>query len=171
VQPGLTGGAGSVAWGMVILIRSASRHDEAFLVDMLYEALFVPPGCERFPRSVLDAPAIAHYAAGFGTRTGDVGFVAEAESGPVGAAWVRLLQGEDRGYGYIDDDTPELTVAVRRPRRGQGIGTALCSRLVEVVPRMSLSSDVRNPAISLYQRLGFKTVSGDGNSVTMLRRG
>ena len=152
-------------------IRSASQHDEAFLFDMLYEALFVPPGSEPFPRSVLDAPEVAHYAAGFGTRAGDVGFVAEAKGHPIGAAWVRLLQGEDRGYGYIDDDTPELTVAVKRQWRGRGIGTALCCRLVEVVPRMSLSSDVRSPAMALYQRLGFEAASQDDNSVTMLRRG
>jgi ribosomal protein S18 acetylase RimI-like enzyme len=114
---------------------------------------------------------VAHYAAGFGTRTGDVGFVAEAERNLVGAAWVRLLRGEDRGYGYVDDDTPELTVAVKREWRGRGVATALCRRLFEVVPRMSLSSDVRNPAIGLYQRLGFEAVSRDDDSVTMLRRG
>ena len=152
-------------------IRSASRHDEAFLFDMLYEALFVPSGDEPFPRSVLDAPEVAHYAAGFGTSAGDVGFIAEAEGGPVGAAWVRLLQSEDRGYGYVDDDTPELTVAVKRQWRDRGVGTALCCRLVEVVPRMSLSSDVRNPAMGLYRRLGFEAVSRNGNWVTMLRRG
>jgi ribosomal protein S18 acetylase RimI-like enzyme len=151
-------------------IRSASPHDEAFLFDILYEALFVPPGCEPFPRSVLDAPEVGHYAAGFGTRTGDVGFVAEAIGAPVGAAWVRLLRAEDRGYGYVDDDTPELTVAVKREWRRRGVGTALCCRLFEVVPRMSLSSDVRNPVIGLYPRLGFETVSRDDNSVTMLRR-
>ena len=152
-------------------IRSASRGDEGFLFDMLYEALFVPPGHEPFPRSVLDAPGVAHYASGFGTRAGDVGFVAEAAHGPVGAAWVRLLQGDDRGYGHVDDDTPELTVAVKRQWRGRGVGTALCSRLVEVVPRMSLSSDVRNPAMGLYQRLGFEPVRRDDNTVSLLRRG
>lgn len=60
---------------------------------------------------------------------------------------------------------------MRRQWRGQGVGTALCSKLVEVVPRMSLSSDVRNPAIRLYRRIGFEPLSHDDNSVTMLRRG
>ncbi|MDH4115928.1 MAG: hypothetical protein OEX04_00065 [Acidimicrobiia bacterium] len=80
-------------------IRAASSHDEAFLFDMLYEALFVLTGCEPFPRSVLDTPEVARYAAGFGTRMGDVGLVAEAGGNPVGAAWVRLFRGEDRGNG------------------------------------------------------------------------
>ncbi len=138
---------------------------------MLYEALFVPPDKEPFPRSVLDAPEVAKYAAGFGTREGDVGFVAEAANDSIGAAWVRLLRGADSGYGYVDVDTPELTVAVVPRWRGRGVGTALCRRLLEVVPRMSLSSDVRNPALHLYQRLGFEVHARDGTSATMVRHG
>lgn len=94
---------------------------------MLYEALFVPPGREPFSRSVLEEPQIAYYASGFGRRAGDIGFIAEAGGEPIGAPWVRLLQAEDPGYGYVDDDTPELTIAVtpemerpgrrHRPRR------------------------------------------------------
>lgn len=53
-------------------IRPAVATDEPFLFEMLYEALFVPPGTEPFPSSILEAPDIAHYAAGFGTRDGDV---------------------------------------------------------------------------------------------------
>lgn len=138
---------------------------------MLYEALFVPPGREPFPRSFLEAPSIAHYAAGFGTRAGDMGFVAEAQDDLIGAAWVRLFQREDRGHGYVDDETPELTVAVKRQWRGRGVGTALCTTLIEVVPRMCLSSDVRNSAVRLYRRLGFETVANEDNTVTMLHRG
>lgn len=160
---------GSVS--VVYTIRSASRGDESFLFDMLYEALFVPPGREPFPRSVLEAHEIAHYAAGFGNQVGDVGFVAEAAGERVGAAWVRLLQGDDRGYGHVDDDTPELTVAVRREWRGRGIGAALVTEVITVVPRISLSSDSRNPATRLYRRLGFTQIATDGTSVTMLRRG
>lgn len=48
-------------------------------------------------------------------RAGDMGFVAvDAGSGePIGAAWLRLLGGDERGYGYVDDETPELGMAVR----------------------------------------------------------
>ena len=99
---------------MVYTIRPASRIDESFIFDMLYEALYVPPDHERFPRSALETPAIANYAAGFGTQVGDSGFVAEAGDERIGAAWVRLLQDENRGYGYVDDETPELTIGVKR---------------------------------------------------------
>lgn len=150
-------------------IRPASHGDEPFIFPMLYAALFVPPGREPFSRSVLEEPQIAYYASGFGRRAGDIGFIAEAGGEPIGAAWVRLLQAEDPGYGYVDDDTPELTIAVTPEWRGQGVGTALAAKLLESVPRMSLSSDARNPATELYRRLGFEVVTSDATSVTMLR--
>lgn len=66
-------------------IRPASAADEPFLFEMLYEALYVPPDGEPFPRSILDEPGIAHYVARFGTRVGDVGLVTEAGTKPIGA--------------------------------------------------------------------------------------
>jgi GNAT superfamily N-acetyltransferase len=100
--------------------------------------------------------AVAHYAAGFGAHVVDRGFVAEAEGERIGAAWVRR-QGDNRGYGSVDDETPELTIAVKHEWRGQGIGTALAAELIKVVARISLSSDSRNPeAVSAARlRAGF----------------
>lgn len=155
---------------MSYTIRPATQADQAFIREMLYEALFVPPGREPFPRSVLDQPDIAHYADGFGTHPGDEGLIAIAAGERIGAVWIRLLQGDDRGYGHVDDDTPELSVAVRPRWRSQGIGTALLLRLVEELPRVSLSVDSRNPAVRLCERLGFDVVAADGTSLTMLRQ-
>jgi GNAT superfamily N-acetyltransferase len=151
-------------------MRPATHLDEAFLFDMLYQALYVPPGHEPFPRSVLEAPEIAHYAAGFGIDRNDTGLVAEAAGTQIGAAWIRLLNGANRGFGYVDDDTPELTIAVEPEWRGRGVGTALLAGLIELVPRISLSSDPHNPATRLYERLGFEQVADNGTSRTMLRR-
>lgn len=153
------------------MIRATSAADEAFLVEMLYAALFAPPDAPRLPRAVLKRPEVARYVRGFGTRTGDVGVLAEARRLPVGAAWVRLLAGHDRGYGYVDAQTPELTVAVTQAWRGRGLGSALLSALVAQVPRMSLSCDTRNPAMRLYDRFGFVPVKEHDTSVTLLRVG
>ena len=148
-------------------LRSATRADQALISAMQYEALFVPPGDDPFPLSILDQPQIRKYHVGFGTRAGDVGVVAESVDGrPFGAAWVRLVE----GYGFVDPGAPELGVAVDRGRRGKGIGTAMLRELFGVVPRCSLSVDTRNPAIRLYERLGFVTVRTDGDhSAIMLR--
>jgi len=155
---------------MSYTIRPATQADQTFLREMLYDALFVPPGHEPLPRSVVDQPDIAHYVDGFGTRPRDMGLIVEDAGERIGAAWVRLLQGDDPGYGYIDDDTPELSAAVNPRWRNHGIGTALLLRLVEELPRVSLSVDSRNPAVRLYRRIGFDVVAADGTSLTMLRQ-
>lgn len=150
------------------MIRAATEADEPFLLDMLHEALFVPPGSPPLPRSVLTRPELARYVRGFGTRAGDIGVIAEDDGHPVGAAWVRLLTGAERGFGHVDDQTPELTVAVTQGWRGRGLGTALLRALLARVPRMSLSCDVRNPAMRLYGRLGFQPVLELDTSTTLL---
>ena len=143
--------------------------DEPFLCEMVYAALFVPEGQPPFARDVLDQPDISHYYRGFGQRPGDVGLVALLPSGePAGAAWVRQLTRDDPGYGYVDDETPELTIAVGPAHRGRGLGTRLLAELCRTVPRCSLSVDARNPARRLYERCGFRIVARDGNSLTML---
>jgi ribosomal protein S18 acetylase RimI-like enzyme len=147
-------------------IRPAVASDQSFITEMQYAAFFVPPGGAPFPRSILDDPAIVKYHRDFGSRPGDVGVVALDDAGRrLGAAWVRLVE----GYGFVDRETPELGIAVVDGVRGQGIGTALLEELLARVPRCSLSVDRRNPAMRLYERLGFEAVTDDGDAVTMLR--
>jgi GNAT superfamily N-acetyltransferase len=154
-------------------MRPATAADEAFVTEMQYEAFFVPPGGDPFPRSVLDEPAIRPYHVDFGTRPGDVGVIAvdvddvdDDDDRQVGAAWVRHVH----GYGFVDERTPELGVAVVADRRGEGIGSALLTALFERVPRCSLSCDERNPAMRLYEHFGFETVRRDGeHTVVMVR--
>ena len=136
---------------------------------MQYEALFVPPGAEALPRSVLDQPDLRVYHEDFGTRPGDVGRVAVDETGAaIGAAWARQVE----GYGFVDHVTPELAVAVLPAHRGCGVGRTLLESLFEVTPRCSLSVDLRNRAKALYDRLGFELVRMDGEyTAVMLRDG
>lgn len=136
---------------------------------MLYEAIYTPPGEPRPDRSVLAFPGIARYAEGWG-RPGDRGFLAEADGAPAGAAWYRLMH----GYGWVADDIPELSIAVAPACRGRGLGTALLEALVAQTRQdgyrgLSLSVDPANPAVRLYQRLGFAQVGVDGTSVIMLK--
>jgi ribosomal protein S18 acetylase RimI-like enzyme len=149
--------------------RPATAADEGFLRQMVYEALFVPSGRPPFPVSVLDQPDVSHYFRGFGERVGDVGRIAVTDSGePVGAAWVRRFGSTEPGYGYVDEQTPELTIATVPAARGQGLGTTLLLDLFTVVRRCSLSVDRRNPAVRLYERFGLEVVAVDGDTLTML---
>ncbi len=155
-------------------IRSLIAADQSLLWEMLYLSLFVPEGNAPFERSVLEHPDIAKYVRDWG-RADDFGFVATRENNrPLGAVWLRLLAGEEKGYGYVNDSTPELGMAVFPEHRGQGIGTVLLTRLVEAATRtykqISLSVAAENPALRLYERLGFEVVAKVGTSLTMRRK-
>lgn len=155
-----------------ISTRAATGADEPFLREMLFLAPFVPPGADPLPRLDVDAPELTHYVDGFG-QPGDRGVIAVADSDRIGAAWVRQLTGADPGYGYVDDETPELTIAVLPEWRGRGVGMGLMEDLLGslagIVPAVSLSCDPANPAMRLYERLGFVPVGESGTSITMLK--
>jgi len=93
---------------------------------------------------------------------------------PVGAAWARLLTGDDRGYGYVDDATAELSIAVLPAYRGRRIGTRLLERLLDAARErgqdLCLSVQADNAARRLYERMGFVTLAEEGGALTMVRR-
>lgn len=123
-------------------------------------------------------PDLARYVTGWG-RKGDVGMVVEQDSLPIGAAWLRLWSKADRGYGYLSEEIPELAIALIPTARAQGIGTALLKQTLALAsphfPAVCLSIRADNPALRLYQRVGFVPVAGSqatnregGISFTML---
>ena len=154
-------------------IRPLRSEDEPFLWEMLYQALHVSEGQSAPPREVVRLPELARYVLGWG-RKGDCGFLAsDAATGrPVGAVWLRLLVGGNKGYGYVDDDTPELSIAVLPEYRGQGVGTQLLIHLFASAcgqSSISLSVSADNSALRLYERFGFEVVSKSDGSLTMKR--
>jgi ribosomal protein S18 acetylase RimI-like enzyme len=157
-----------------ISIRRITTEDEPFLWEMLYQALYVSEGSEPFPSDIVQRPEISRYVQSWG-QSGDDGVIAvdKANDRPVGAAWLRLLRKENRGYGYVNDETPELSIAVAPEHRGKGVGTKLLTELLtEAETRysaVSLSVSVDNPAVRLYERMGFEVVWRSGNSITMIK--
>lgn len=80
--------------------------------------------------------------------------------------------GENKGYGYVDDDTPELSIAVLPEYRSQGVGTQLLTHLFTSAygqSSISLSVSADNSALRLYERFGFEVVSKSNGSLTMKR--
>src|SRR5258708_6068732 len=153
------------------VIRPIVTEDQTVLCDLLYEALFVPPGQAAFPPEIVHGRELARYAENWGGEK-DLGLIAVTPDGhPIGAAWLRLLAGEDKGYGWGDDETPEFSVALFPAYRGMGIGTELLTRLPEEAAHrfaaVSLCADRRNLAVKLYERLGFEVVSLSEDSVVM----
>jgi ribosomal protein S18 acetylase RimI-like enzyme len=147
-------------------IRRIIPADQAFLWEILYHAIHVEPGAEPPPRSIITQPELSLYVEAFGERAGDIGFIAEEEGQPVGAAWVRLIH----GYGFVDPQTPELTIALMPGYQGRGIGSQLLERLFDAIKpdfeAVSLSVTMTNPASRLYERLGFETlILEDGTAI------
>lgn len=154
-------------------LRAAIPADEPFLWAMLFEAAHAADDGLGDPDDLRAIPELARYVAGWGRR-GDLGVLgvlgeeaALAGTAPAGAAWVRLLTrtAGDAGYGWVDDDTPELAIGVDPAWRGTGLGTALLHRLLADAreagfPGMSLSVRADNPARRLYERRGFRPVAG-----------
>ncbi len=102
-----------------VSFRQATAADQTFLREMLYESLYVPAGREPFSRAILEHPDVAKYVEGWG-RKGDLALIAEHNEAGVGATWVRRLKGTARGYGYVDDETPELSASLLPAYRGRG---------------------------------------------------
>jgi ribosomal protein S18 acetylase RimI-like enzyme len=119
---------------------------------------------------------VALYVKGWG-RPGDTALIAIDEGFPVGAAWYRLFRREQPGYGFVDEETHELAIAVVPSRRGRGIGDALLKELYKRAKEdgynaVSLAAERDNePLVAYYEKKhGFERVREDGgDSVTMRR--
>ncbi|HVE95300.1 MAG TPA: GNAT family N-acetyltransferase [Acidimicrobiales bacterium] len=156
-----------------MLLRDLTREDLPFLREMLYAAAAWNPDREYPPVEVaLEHPSLRVFHADWG-RAGDVGVVAEENGQRVGAACYRLFTAEEHGEGYIDEQTPELGVAVVHEHRGRGIGTALLEALRERaqaagISRLGLSVEPENPARRLYERLGYVELQPDDDEGRMV---
>jgi ribosomal protein S18 acetylase RimI-like enzyme len=156
----------------VVEFRDAAADDGPFLAEMLAVAADWRPQTRlRSADEILDEPEFARYIAAW-PRPGDCGVIAEV-GGPVGAAWFRFLPQLEPGYGYVADDIPEITIGVRQRYRRRGIGGALLRRLVERardadLHAVSLSVEEDNPAMRLYERIGFIPEGHADGAATML---
>jgi GNAT superfamily N-acetyltransferase len=148
--------------------------DLPFVREMLYEAAFWrgTTGAPPLDAALRD-PALAIYVEGWG-RPGDEGLLARLGGTPVGAVWVRRFRDDAHGYGYVDERTPELSIAVAADHRGCGLGRCLVTAMLVALRctdtrQVSLSVETDNPARLLYERLGFEPRTTTDGAVTMVR--
>jgi ribosomal protein S18 acetylase RimI-like enzyme len=159
---------------MDVVLRQARADDVDHVKWALFEAVAWNPERQLPPFELtIEHPELARYHRGWG-RPGDLGVVATDGNDVVGVALCRLFTAEDHGHGYVDDATPELAVAVADRCRGSGLGTRLMEALAEAaraagVTRLSLSVDDGNPAVRLYERLGYEEISRDEGGIRMIR--
>ena len=156
-------------------IRKIEKNEVGFLGSMLYEAIFVPHGKPAPPKDIIRKQSLSKYIDNWYKDQYDIALVAEVKNQLIGAIWGRLFDNENKGYGFIDNHTPELVMAIRSEFRNKGIGTNLLTSLFSEyqkigVDQLSLSVDKANGAIRLYEKMDFKIVEEQGTSWTMKKQ-
>jgi len=140
---------------------------------MLYEAAYWRSGEPRPPKEeVLLEPEHACYLQGWGRPGYSAVLAVDLDRGRLGAAWYRLMTSEDPGYGFVNDQAPEVSLAVVPDHRGRGVGGALLRELRDAASSqgysaLSLSVEKGNPALRLYERNGLVKLFETDDAWTM----
>jgi GNAT superfamily N-acetyltransferase len=147
------------------VLRPVGIHDVRFLRDMLRHAYHwrLSEDTER---------PVYRYVANWGRR-GDAGVVALDGPHAYGAAWYRLFTVDEPGFGFVDEATPELTVAVVPSRRGKGAGAELLQALLARAREdgfTAVSLSAPEGQTSFYENYGFEVVEKTPQAMTMLAR-
>ena len=141
-----------------VRVRRGGARDVRFLRDMLHHAYYWK---ERAPDS--GPGPVALYVKAWGRR-GDTAVIAIDNGFPAGAAWYRLFTRAQPGYGFVDEATPELAIAVVPSARGKGIGGAL----LDLAPRARTE---RRAPVAVAQRRPAQRVRDRALPETRLRAG
>jgi GNAT superfamily N-acetyltransferase len=144
------------------MLRPVDQQDTRFLRDMLRHAYHWRLGDPDLP--------VYRYVKNWGRR-GDAGVIASAGPNEYGAAWYRLFAASEPGFGFVDEETPEVTIAVVPSHRGQGTGRELLEALLDVAradgfKQISLSAEPGQT--HFYEQHGFREVRREERTVTMV---
>jgi len=145
------------------VLRPIQQPDTRFLRDMLRHAYHW-----RLAEDP-DVP-VYRYVRAWG-RPGDAGLIAFEGRNVFGAAWYRLFPEREPGFGFVDEQTAELTIAVVPSHRGRGTGAELLEALLaqgraDAYDRLSLSAERGQTAF--YEQHGFTVVREGDEAVTMV---
>ena len=151
----------------MIVLRRGDRLDVPFLRSLLAHAY-------NWHVAVFDTDiSISRYIDGWG-RPGDTAVIAMDDGHSVGAGWYRLFRTRVPGYGFVDEETPELTIVVVPSRQGEGIEGQLLAALVERARKadyngLSVSTEKGKPETEYYLGERFELVGEDGATLTLRR--
>jgi GNAT superfamily N-acetyltransferase len=145
------------------MLRPVDQQDMRFLRDLLRHAYHWRMAQDP------DLP-VFRYVQNWG-RVGDAGVVAFEGPNAYGAAWYRLFPASAPGFGFVDEETPELTIAVVPSHRGRGTGGELLEALLtqaraDGFARVSLSAEPGQTGF--YEQHGFRELQREDGTVTMV---
>lgn len=151
-------------------IREIRKNEYSVLSDFLYDAIFIPEGMDKPPKSIIEQPELQVYIKDFG-KEDDWCLVAEIKGKIVGAVWVRIMN----DYGHIDNETPSFAISLYEEYRNMGIGTALMRDMLELLKKKgyeqtSLSVQKANYAVGMYRKVGFEVIDENEAEYIMVCR-
>lgn len=144
---------------MKYTITKMKQSEYHLLDDFLYEAIFKRDETNLIPREIIEKPELQVYIKNFGKEKDDYCLCAEVDGKIVGAVWVRNI----KGYGSIDDDTPEFAISLYKGFRGYGIGTEMMKDMLNHLKeagykKASLAVQKDNYALKMYLSVGFQII-------------
>ncbi|MGC4094517.1 MAG: GNAT family N-acetyltransferase [Polyangiaceae bacterium] len=150
-------------------LRAVEPNESVLVFSFLTLAARMAESGEATQKALVDAQ-LTKYWLDWG-RADDIGIVAQrvGDGLPLSCAWVRAFAREDPdclGEGIL-----VLACATIAEARGTGIGTRVLGALIEQCRShancngISLSVRTDNPAVRLYERLGFRRVHEVTNRV------
>lgn len=142
------------------IIREMNPNESEILKEMLYQAIFQPDETKLVSKAIIKQPELSIYIENWGKKD-DICFVALVDDKIIGAVWTRIFLEEIKGFGNIDNETPELSISLYKEYRNQGIGTDLMIYILNKLKKcgykqVSLSVQKENYAVKMYQNVGFK---------------
>lgn len=154
---------------MNYIIREMKKSEYYLLSEFLYEAIFQPDETNLAPKSITEKPELQVYIKNFGEKKHDCCLCAEVGEKVVGAVWVRNI----KGYGNIDDTTPEFAISLFNEYRGFGIGTDMMVKMLERLKKSgyskaSLAVQKANYALKMYLKVGFKIIDENDKEYIMV---
>lgn len=154
-------------------LRPLLASDQQSLWHWLHLALWDPPPAPLRPIEILQHPGVRQLVEGWGRAT-DVGVVAVVGGKDAGACWMRLL--DRQSFGYVDDDTPQLGIALEPEFQRRGFGKPLMQAALAAAwqhghRKVSLTVHPENPARFMYQACGFREAGLRGTYHLMVAEG
>lgn len=151
-------------------IREMKKYEYKLLDDFLYEAIFQRDETNLVPKNIIENPELQVYIKNFGEEKDDYCLCAEINDKVVGAVWVRNI----KGYGSIDDITPEFAISLYRDFRGYGIGTAMMKEMLRILKnagysKTSLAVQKDNYALKMYIAVGFEIIDENEQEYIMVK--
>ena len=152
-----------------------SEYDR--LPIFLYNAVIHPEG-KLLETNVVYEEEYHKYIKDFG-REGDFALVCDDDGRASGIIWNRMFKEEDKSFGFIDEETPELTLSVLAGYNEQTIGKELLELLfnelkIRGVKQVSVSIAEDHEIFDVYTLVGFEEIKcidcGENKRVTLLKK-